>query len=286
MLAYRHAFHAGNHADVLKHTVMLRVLEHLNQKDKPYRWIDTHAGAGGYSLQDPAAQKKGEYLQGIARLWDIQDPARRKDMPPAVADYLAMVRKFNTHGELTHYPGSPALAHALMRPGDHLRLFELHAADHRTLQLGFKDVKSAQIQNADGFAALKGQVPPTPRRGGVLIDPSYEGDADYLKVIQCLRDAVLRFPEGAYLVWYPLVSKHGAVRLPKQLKTLSPKAWLHATLTVQRPDAKGFGLAGSGMFVINPPFTLFDELKMVLPWLAKTLAQYEGANWQLEQRAV
>jgi len=281
MLAYRHAFHAGNHADVLKHTVLLRVLAHMNLKDKGYRLVDTHAGAGGYSLLDPSAQKNGEYLQGIMRLWD------RKDLPAPVADYIALVRKFNSGsgGELRHYPGSPTLAHAVMRSTDQLRLFELHPTDYRTLQLGFKDIKTATVTKADGFASLKGQVPPHTRRGAVLIDPSYEGRDDYAKVVQALRDAVLRFAEGTYMVWYPQVSKHEAARLPKQLKTLSPKGWLHATLTVQRPDAQGFGLAGSGMFIINPPHTLHEELRTALPWLAKALGQYEGATFQLEQRA-
>ena len=280
MLAYRHAFHAGNHADVLKHTVLLRVLAHLNLKDKAYRLVDTHAGAGGYSLKDASAQKNGEFLQGIARLWTL------KDMPQPLADYVALVRKFNSQGELTHYPGSPTLAHAVMRDTDQLRLFELHATDHRTLQLGFKDIRSAQVMHADGFASLKGQVPPHTHRGAVLIDPSYEGRDDYGKVVLALRDAIARFAEGTYLVWYPQVSKHEAARLPKQLKTLSPKAWLHATLTVQRPDSQGFGLAGSGVFVINPPHTLHAELRSVMPFLAQALAQYDGATFQLEQRAV
>jgi len=280
MLAYRHAFHAGNHADVLKHTVLLRVLEHLNLKDKPYRLVDTHAGAGGYSLRDAAAQKNGEYLQGIARLWD------RKDLPGPVADYVALVRKFNTKGELEHYPGSPTLAHAVMRPTDQLRLFELHPTDHRTLQLGFKDVRSAMVMHADGFAGLKGQVPPHTRRGAVLMDPSYEGRDDYGKVVQTLRDALLRFAEGIYMVWYPQVSKHEAARLPKQLKAMAPKGWLHATLTVQKPDSQGFGLVGSGVFLINPPHTLHGELRTVLPFLAQVLGQYDGATFQLEQRAV
>lgn len=279
MLAYRHAFHAGNHADVLKHVVLLRVLAHLNAKDKPYRLIDTHAGAGGYSLVDAAAQKNGEHLNGIARLWS------RDDLPPPVADYVALVRRFNTHGGLQHYPGSPALAHALMRDGDQLRLFELHPADHRTLQLGFDGVRSAQVVRGDGFAALKGQLPPTSRRGAVLIDPSYEGHDDYAKVVQTLRDALPRFAEGVYMVWYPLVAKVGSTRLPKQLKALAPKGWLHATLSVQRPDPTGYGLTGSGMFVINPPYTLHAELAVALPWLAKVLGQHDGARSQLEQRA-
>lgn len=279
MLAYRHAFHAGNHADVLKHIVLLRVLAHLNLKDKPYRLIDTHAGAGGYSLRDPAAQKRGEYLQGIARLWALQD------LPPAVAEYVALIRQFNTHGELLHYPGSPALAHAVMRPTDQLRLFELHPTDHRTLQLGFKGVLGTTVTRADGFASLKGQVPPHTRRGAVLMDPSYEGRDDYAKVVQALRDGLTRFAEGTYMVWYPQVSKPESARLPRQLKALAPKGWLNATLTVQRPDAQGFGLAGSGMLVINPPHTLNSELHTLLPWLTQALAQYDGARFLLEQRA-
>ena len=279
MLAYRHAFHAGNHADVLKHIVLLRVLKHLNAKDKPYRLVDTHAGAGGYSLTDEAAQKKGEYLQGIARLWS------RQDLPPAVADYENLVRKFNSHGELQHYPGSPTLAHAVMRSSDQLRLFELHPADHRTLQLGFDGIRSAQVMRADGFTGLKGQLPPSSRRGAVLMDPSYEGHDDYILVVHALREALPRFAEGVYMVWYPLVAKHGSARLPKQLKALAPKGWLHATLSVQKPDAQGFGLSGSGIFVVNPPYTLHDELKTVLPWLAQVLGQHAGAEWRLEQRA-
>jgi 23S rRNA (adenine2030-N6)-methyltransferase len=279
MLAYRHAFHAGNHADVLKHIVLLRVLRHLNLKDKPYRLVDTHAGAGGYSLTDAAAQKKGEYLQGIARLWS------RRDLPPAVADYVTLVKRFNSDGELRHYPGSPTLAHALLRPRDQLRLFELHPADHRTLQLGFDGVRGVEVKRADGFEALKSQLPPSTRRGAVLIDPSYEGRDDYAKVVHALRDAVQRFADGIYVVWYPQVAKLEAARLPKRLKALSPKGWLHATLTVQHPDSHGFGLAGSGVFVVNPPYTLDDELRATLPWLAQVLGQREGAGWRLEQRA-
>ena len=279
MLAYRHAFHAGNHADVLKHLVLVQVLRHLNLKDKPYRLVDTHAGAGGYSLADAAAQKKGEYRDGIARLWD------RTDLPAPLADYVEQVRRFNPDGRLRHYPGSPTLAHAILRPDDQLRLFELHPTDHRTLELGFAGVRNAQVVRADGFAALKGQLPPTPRRGAVLIDPSYEGHRDYGKVVAVLRDALGRFAEGIYLVWYPQVAKAEALRLPRQLKALAPRDWLHATLTVGRPDARGFGLAGSGMFVVNPPHTLRAALKATLPWLAGALAQFDGASWSLEQHS-
>ena len=278
MLAYRHAFHAGNHADVLKHTVLTRVLRYMNSKDKPYRLVDTHAGAGGYSLESRYAKKKGEYEQGIQRLWD------RDDLPEAVADYVELVRRFNPGGRLEQYPGSPALAQMLLRPKDQLRLFELHPTDHRILASYLGTMKGAEVFDVDGFDGLKGQVPPSTRRAVVLMDPSYEGNGDYSRVVASLRDALERFAEGIYIVWYPQVTKLEAAQLPRRLQALAPKGWLHARLTVQQPDALGFGLAGSGVFVINPPYTLHDELAVVLPYLTDVLGQYDGANYLLEQR--
>jgi 23S rRNA (adenine2030-N6)-methyltransferase len=278
MLAYRHAFHAGNHADVLKHITLTLVLRYMNQKDKPYRLVDTHAGAGGYSLEGRFAQKKGEYEQGVARLWS------RDDLPPAVADYVALVRQFNPGGGLKQYPGSPAFAQMLLRPKDQLRMFELHPTDHRILASYLGELKGAEVYDTDGFDGLKGQVPPSTKRGVVLMDPSYEGHGDYSRVVQSLRDALTRFVDGVYMVWYPQVSKLEAAQLPKRLEALAPKGWLHARLTVQQPDQQGFGLAGSGMFIINPPYTLHDELFAVLPYLTEVLGQYDGANYLLEQR--
>ena len=280
MLAYRHAFHAGNHADVLKHLVLLRVLHHMNLKDKPYRVVDTHAGAGGYSLEGRYAQKKGEFEQGIGRLWG------RDDLPPAVAAYVGLVRGFNPEGQLEQYPGSPAFAQMLLRPKDQLRLYELHPTDHRILASYMAPFKSVEVKHTDGFEGLKGQLPPSTRRAVVLMDPSYEGHGDYSRVVASLREAVLRFPEGVYMVWYPQVQKVEAAQLPHRLEGLAPKGWLHARLTVQQPDAQGFGLAGSGVFIINPPYTLHDELLELLPWLVETLGQYDGANYLLEQKKV
>jgi 23S rRNA (adenine2030-N6)-methyltransferase len=279
MLAYRHAFHAGNHADVLKHTLLTLVLRYMNQKAKPYRLIDTHAGAGGYSLEGRHALKKGEFTHGILPLW------QRDDLPPAVADYVALVRQFNPDGMLEQYPGSPAFAQMLLRPQDQLRLFELHPTDHRILASYIGEARGVEVYDTDGFDGLKGQVPPSSRRAVVLMDPSYEGHGDYSRVIASLREAIARFAEGVYVIWYPQVSKLEAAQLPKRLEALAPKGWLHARLTVQQPDQQGFGLAGSGMFVINPPFTLHDEMLAVLPYLTEVLGQYDGANYLLEQRA-
>jgi 23S rRNA (adenine2030-N6)-methyltransferase len=279
MLAYRHAFHAGNHADVLKHIVLMLVLGHMNQKDKGYRVVDTHAGAGGYSLEGSYAKKKAEYVDGIGRLWE------RGDLPPVVADYVAFVREFNGGKALKQYPGSPTIAHALTRPQDDLRLFEMHPTDHRILASYLGEDKRVAVKMADGFEGLKGQLPPPTRRGMVLIDPSYELDRDYTRVIAALREAIVKFADGTYMVWYPQISKLGAAQLPRRLQSLAPKSWLHARLTVAKVDAQGFGLAGSGMFVINPPFTLHAQLQAVLPWLRDALAQVDGASWLLDQRA-
>jgi 23S rRNA (adenine2030-N6)-methyltransferase len=277
MLAYRHAFHAGNHADVLKHIVLMLVLRHMNAKPKPYRYVDTHGGAGGYSLEGRYAQKKGEYERGIGRLWT------RTDLPEVVADYVALVRRFNPDGVLAQYPGSPALAQMLLRPHDQLRAFELHPTEQKILRATLAATPSAITYDGDGFVGLKSQLPPSSRRAAVLIDPSYEGNADYGRVIATLREALARFAPGVYMVWYPQVSKLEAAGLPKRLEALAPKGWLHARLSVQQPDAQGFGLAGSGMFVINPPHALAAQLQAVLPWLVDALGQYDGAHFALDR---
>ena len=278
MLAYRHAFHAGNHADVLNHTVLTLVLRYMNTKDKPYRLIDTHAGAGGYSLEGRYAQKKGEFEQGIARLW------ARDDLPPALAEYVQLVRSFNPDGALEQYPGSPAFAQMLLRAKDQLRLYELHPTEHKILASYLGTVKGAEVKHADGFEGLKSQLPPSTRRAVVLMDPSYEGHGDYSKVIAALRDAIVRFADGVYMVWYPQVTKVEAAELPRRLEALAPKGWLHVRLTVQEPDSQGFGLAGSGVFILNPPYTLHDQVLAVMPYLVDVLGQYDGANFLVEQK--
>jgi 23S rRNA (adenine2030-N6)-methyltransferase len=293
MLAYRHGFHAGNHADVLKHLVLTQVLRYMVGKDKPFRYIDTHAGAGGYLLKGAQAQKNAEYREGINRLWS------KPGLPPAVADYVQLVQQFNLQPDengqlpalekgmtppLALYPGSPSIARMLMPRGSAMRLFELHSSDARTLAAHFGGDRHVQVLNEDGFAGLKGQIPPTPRRAVTLMDPSYELVADYGRVIATLRDAVLRFSEGVYMVWYPQVSRVEAAQLPKRLMALAPKGWLHVRLTVSQPDERGFGLTGSGMFIINPPFTLHDTLAAEMPMLVDALAQFDGASYLIEEQ--
>jgi 23S rRNA (adenine2030-N6)-methyltransferase len=277
MLAYRHAFHAGNHADVLKHLVLMLVLRHLDGKAKGYRFVDTHAGAGGYSLLGRYAKKKGEYERGIGLLWT------RDDLPPPLADYVALVRRFNPDGLLSQYPGSPSIALMLLRPQDELRAFELHPTEQKILHATLAGQPRATVYDGDGFAGLRAQLPPPTRRAAVLMDPSYEGTGDYPKVVAALREAVARFADGIYLVWYPQVSKVEAAQLPRRLAALAPKGWLDLRLSVQEPDAQGFGLAGSGVFVLNPPHTLHATMAATLPYLVEVLGRYPGANFQIER---
>ena len=277
MLSYRHAFHAGNHADVLKHFMLLEVLRYYNRKDKPWWFIDTHAGAGCYALESPRAGVTGEFAEGIGRLW------QRDDVPGALRPYLDAVAQFNPHGGLTFYPGSPALAMTCLREHDRMRLFELHPADVVLLEKTFaRDTDRVLIRKADGFNALRGLLPPPTRRAVVLIDPSYEIKNDYKRVIEVLEDALRRFAGGTFLVWYPLLSRPEAQGLPARLAALGAGSWLDARLVVRKPATDGFGMFGSGMFVINPPWVLPATLESVLPDLVALLGEPGEGAYDLE----
>jgi 23S rRNA (adenine2030-N6)-methyltransferase len=294
MLAYRHAFHAGNHADVLKHLCLVAVLRYLLQKDKGLRVVDTHAGAGGYLLHSEQAAKHREHAGGIGALWP---PAA--DAPPALADYLALVGEFNggpgsaAAAVVTYYPGSPALAHRLLRPQDQLRLYELHPSDHRTLASAFGKQAGVEVHPADGFAALKGLLPPPTRRALLLIDPPYEIKSDYARTLAALREALTRFADATVLVWSPQLQLLEAQQLPQRLRAaaqgLAPKGWLHARLTVGRSAeagaagrGRGLGLVGSHMVVANPPHTLAAALRACLPLLQAQLGVDNTAGWAVE----
>jgi len=286
MLAYRHAFHAGNHADVLKHLVLSEVLGHLGEKDKPYTVVDTHAGAGGYSLEGRYAGRNGEFEGGVAALWNamLDDPAT---LPEAVQRYLQIVRAFNggAGARLTQYPGSPAIARTLMRATDPLHVYELHPTDERILRAFLADRPHSQVHLADGFAGLPRELPPPSRRGLVLIDPSYELTADYGKVVAAVREVMTRFAQAVVIIWYPLVQRVEAVQLPKRLRAAAaaaPKGWLDAQIQVQAADERGFGLMGSGVVVINPPHPIKPMLDEALPALVQRLARIERPRWQVE----
>ena len=277
MLSYRHAYHAGSHADVLKHCVVLELLSYFNRKDKPWHYIDTHAGGGCYALESEHAGKTAEHEEGIARIWE------RTDLPAPLAAYREAVAQFNPHGRLVFYPGSPALAMTMARPQDRLRLFELHPADFESLVRTFAgELERVQYRKADGFAGLKSLLPPLSRRALVLIDPSYEIKDDYRKVVDSVKDAMRRFPTGTYAIWYPLLARSEARNLPKRLVDLGAPSWLDLRLAVRRPPRDGFGMFGSGMFIINPPWVLPERLEGIMPWLVKVLGTDEGAGFDLE----
>jgi 23S rRNA (adenine2030-N6)-methyltransferase len=288
MFSYRHAFHAGNHADVLKHLVLLQLLRYLNQKPTPYMVIDTHAGAGVYQLDSDYASKSGESADGIGKLWG------RSDLPESVADYVGLIRAMNPAGKLRHYPGSPWIAECCMRSEDRLRLFELHSTDAKLLLENVRKLEAHAAANgvqhrgkrvlaerADGFAALKALLPPPSRRGLVLIDPPYENKDDYRKVKVALDEAQKRFASGTYAVWYPVLARLESQQLPERLKRGAQADWLQVTLSVGAAAGEGRGLTASGLFILNPPWTLEATLRECLPWLTQTLARDKSAQFTL-----
>lgn len=276
MLSYRHAFHAGNHADVLKHYVLHAVLAYFNQKDKPYWVIDTHAGAGMYQLNSEFASKNAEFSTGIARVLNATN------RPASVDDYVQTIMSFNQQASLLAYPGSPMIAAHQVRTGDKLRLFELHPSDFKLLSENIPPSRQTQVEMLDGFKGIKACLPPPTKRAVVLIDPPYEVKDDYQHVVHCIQDSLKRFSTGTYLIWYPLLQRTEPELMVQQLHALGIQNWLDVRLTVQQPSAEGYGMHGSGMFVINPPWTLPALLNESLPWLTQQLALDDGAHFSVD----
>ena len=291
MFSYQHAFHAGNHADVLKHVVLIQTLTHAIQKEAAVFYVDTHAGSGVYSLKGTQARKSAESETGILKLWS------EKEAPAHVADYLNLIHDMNPFGKLQYYPGSPFIAEKVLRSQDRLRLYELHPTEIQNLAKNFQELAKQEQQGAqrpaargkrvivdrnDGFAALKAVLPPPGRRAVVLIDPPYENKLDYQKVIDSMADAMKRFPTGTYLVWYPVLQRPESQRFAGRLKKTVNQEWLNVTLSVGSQTPDGFGLVSSGMFVVNPPWKLADELKETMPYLVSILEKGSGGGYVLE----
>ncbi len=287
MFSYRHAFHAGNHADVLKHTVLIATLQYLLQKEAALTVLDTHAGAGLYRLDGDYANKSGEAADGILRLAQ----AKEAELAPVLQAYLATVRSFNQGAQLRNYPGSPFIIQSLLRvqERDKLKVFELHPTDMRSLAGNIAQLEAGRqvaVLHEDGFEGIKKFLPPPSRRALVLCDPSYELKSDYAKVLDMASDSLKRFATGTYAFWYPIIPRPEAHDLPRRLKTMTTKAgrsWLHVELTVKsnKTSERG-GLPASGMFLINPPFNLKEQLKPAMPQLVKLLGQDENAAFTLE----
>ena len=330
MFSYRHAFHVGNHADVLKHAILVAILRHLALKDKSFWVFDTHAGAGRYRLDAAQTRKNAEYRSGIEALWQA------RKLPALLADYRDEVARFDAEqeeatreraaqrrasagtgrhdeaagdavaaetaeggtsrpvarraaqptGRLPRwYPGSPWLALQLMRPQDRLRCFEAHPTEIRVLHDNLEAAHRRQVQvfGEDGFAGLKALLPPVSRRGLVVIDPSYEDKRDYAKARRTLMEALERFATGTMMLWYPLVRRRELMLLLDQLPGLQGVTdWLDVRLQVGAPPEDGYGLYGSGVFVINPPYTLAAELQEAMPVLWQLLGQDAQSGWWME----
>ncbi len=273
MLSYRHGFHAGNFADVLKHVVLVEVLDYLKRKPKPLAYIDTHAGAGSYDLGSAFAQKKREFEGGIGRLWGGD--------PGPVARYLECVRTVNPDGKLAHYPGSPAIARALLDGDDRLVLFERHGNEATALREWAAGEARVTVREEDGYGGCIGLLPPASRRGVLLMDPSYELASDDDRVVRTLAAAHRRFATGVYLLWYPVVRRARAQALIAALCATGIRRIERHELGIAA-DSEGFGMTASGMVVINPPHVLAGRMAEILPWLAARLSKNQDAHYVSE----
>ncbi len=271
---YRHIYHAGNFADVLKHAVLARLIVYLQQKDKAFRVLDTHAGIGLYDLTAEEAQKTGEWREGIGRLLEAELP------PEAAAllePYLATVRKLNPEKGISLYPGSPKLARMLLRPQDRLSAMELHPEDARALQLVFDGDYQVRVTELDGWLALGAHLPPKEKRGLVLVDPPFEIDGEYDRLVTGLQKAYRRFSGGTYCLWYPMKKGAPINTFHTALKETGIPKIMACELTV-KSDRDTSGLNGSGLIIVNPPYTLEQELRIILPALKTVLAQDRFAS--------
>jgi 23S rRNA (adenine2030-N6)-methyltransferase len=276
VLSYRHAFHAGNFADVLKHSVLTLVLEYMTRKDKGFYYIDSHSGAGMYQLADEYAQKTGEYKDGIAKLIE------NDDLPEALQPYIDLVKDLNRESdELALYPGSPGIARQFTRRQDSVHLFELHPTDIEHLKEYSQRWNKSHVKQSDGYQGVLGLVPPPNRRGVVLIDPPYELKEDYLKAVRTIVNAYKKFATGTYILWYPVVKRE----LVEQMQDAFTKSEVRNLLQVefcQKADTLEYGMTGTGLFIVNPPWQLKTQLNEILPYLKANLGS-EETQFTLQQ---
>lgn len=283
---YRHAFHAGNFADVVKHLALVLCLERLNAKDKPWRYIDTHSGVGRYDLSSDEARRSPEWRDGVARVWEAE-PAAPPEVRQALAPFMRIIREMNPSGLLETYPGSPLIAQMLGRTTDAIRLCELHPEDSETLRATMGRDRRVKVENRDGFDALPAFLPPPERRGVVLIDPPFEkGTADskddFRDMLRAARKGIERWKEGTYILWRPLKDLGAVETFDGDLATfaieeagIEPEKVLVADLWVRELGLPG-PLAGAGLVIVNPPFGVREQLEVLLPWLCSTMDQAPG----------
>jgi len=280
---YRHAFHAGGFADVIKHIVLVRMLTYLQDKQAPFRVIDTHAGAGVYDLTSDEARRGGEWLTGIAR---IMQARFSEATAPLLKPYLDIVRAFNPKAQLVAYPGSPLIARALLRPQDRMTACEVEPKARKRLIEALRRDTQARVVDLDGWMALPAFVPPKERRGLVLIDPSFEQKNEFERLATGFAEAFAKWPTGSYLLWYPVKSRRATEALARDVAAAvgagpSPGKCLRLEFSVA-PQQAGAALASAGLLIVNPPYTLAGELKAILPELEKPLGQGGAGRFRLE----
>ncbi|QIE90215.1 23S rRNA (adenine(2030)-N(6))-methyltransferase RlmJ [Pseudomonas nitroreducens] len=268
---YRHAYHAGNHADVLKHIVLARIFALMARKDTPFAYLDSHSGIGLYDLLGNEASRTGEWEPGIGRLWE------RDDLPELLQDYLEVVRALNPDGGLEFYPGSPELARRLTRPQDRVMLNELHPEDGRLLKANMAGERRISVHQGDGWLLPRAFLPVSEKRGVLLIDPPFEQPDDLERCVTALDEAIGRMRQTVVAIWYPIKDRRQLKRFYQRLEKSSAPKMLRVELCVHPADVAD-RLNGSGLVIANPPWPLDEELRGLLPWLAQTLAQSEGSS--------
>lgn len=278
---YRHAYHAGNFADVFKHAVFARLIDYLKRKDQAFRVIDTHAGTGLYDLSSQEAAKTGEWIDGAGRLATATLPESAQEL---LEPYLSIVRSHFADGALVSYPGSPEIARQLIRRQDRISLCELHPVDHEALATRFAGDFQVRVMHLDGWLVPGAHLPPKEKRGLVLIDPPFEEQGEFDRLAEALAKGVKRWPGGMFALWYPIKDEAAVARFVSGLKESGIGKLLRTELWVRGPGGDA-GFRGSGLIIRNPPFTLARELETMLPALAELLAQEESAGWRAEMLA-
>lgn len=279
MLSYRHAFHAGNFADVLKHSVLTLVLEYMSRKEKGFLYVDSHSGAGMYQLTDEYAQKTGEYKNGIEKL--INSDIENNDIPEPLVEYIELIKRLNLGADLNLYPGSPGIAKQFMRRQDSSHLFELHPTDIEHLTDFCHRWKKVFVKQSDGYQGVLSLLPPPSKRGVVLIDPPYELKEDYSKAVKTLIKGYNKFATGTYILWYPVVTRALVEQMKSQFQASDVKNLLQVEFCLAN-DTDEYGMTGTGLFIINPPWKLAEQLSEIMPYL-KTKLGDQASNYCVNQ---
>ena len=279
---YRHAFHAGNHADVLKHLVLSRILALLAKKDAPYAYLDSHAGIGLYDLRGDQASRTGEWLDGIQRVWQADD------VPALFDDYLGVIRALNPNGQLRYYPGSPEVARELSREQDRLQLNEKHPEDGQLLKANMKYDRRVAVHLGEGWHVPRALLPTEQKRAVLLIDPPFEQADELQRCAQAMKESIARMRQAVVAIWYPIKDQRQLKRFYQDLQGTGAPKLLRIELLVHAADNADVGLNGSGLAIANPPWGLEDELRAVLPWLGQNLGQTQGGwklDWLIEEKS-